>query len=85
MKNEFHFSGGDINYKSSFGRTPIQIAVVADQMKIIDFLLENDADVEVSDLNGDNAISTAKKFSNKLAQHRYLIVCVNGFILVNQN
>lgn len=59
-----------MNYKSSFGRTPIQVSVVADQMKMIDFFLENNADVDLSDISGDNPVMTAKKFNNKLAQHR---------------
>lgn len=46
------------------------ISVVADQMKIVDFLLDNNADVDLCDINGDNAMTIAKKFNNKLGQHR---------------
>lgn len=62
--------GGDINYQSSYGRTPIIISIVADQMKIMDFLLDSHADVETADTVGENAVTIAKRFNNKLAQHR---------------
>ena len=52
------------------GRTPLLIAIVAEKMKILDFLLENNVDVDLCDANGDNAVSLAKKFNNKLSQHR---------------
>jgi ankyrin repeat protein len=62
--------GADINYTSSYGRTPIIISIVADQMKIMDFLLDNHADCELCDESGGNAMIIAKRFNNKLAQHR---------------
>lgn len=62
--------GANINYKSSFGRTPLMVSVVANRTDIIDFLLANDADIDISDINGDSALTIAKKFNNKLGQHR---------------
>lgn len=62
--------GASINYKSSYGRTPLMVSVVANRTEIIDYLLGNNADIDITDINGDTALSIAKKFNNKLGQHR---------------
>ena len=62
--------GVDVNYESAFGRTPLMISVVANKSEIIDHLLSKNADTEVCDLNGDCALSIAKKFGNRLGQHK---------------
>ena len=46
------------------------ISVVADKPEIIDYLLEKDADIELSDINGETALTIAKKFNNRLGQHK---------------
>jgi hypothetical protein len=62
--------GAQINYKSSFGRTPIMISIASDKMQVVDLLLEAKVDIDVEDLNGDNVVDLAKKYNNKLGQHR---------------
>lgn len=46
------------------------LSVVANKTEIIDFLLDQNADVDITDINGDSALTIAKKFNNKLGQHR---------------
>jgi ankyrin repeat protein len=46
------------------------VAVVADKIDVIDLLLKHNVDIEVCDINGESAIDIAKKFNNKLGQHR---------------
>lgn len=62
--------GANVNYKSSFGRSPLMISVVANKTEIIEFLLDNNANVDQADINGDTALSIAKKFNNKLGIHK---------------
>jgi ankyrin repeat protein len=69
--NIYYFiKGANINYQSSIGRTPLMVSVVANKTDVIDHLLLNNADTEICDLNGDSALTIAKKFNNKLGQHR---------------
>lgn len=63
-------TGAQINYKSSFGRTPIMIALAADKIQIVDILLDACVDIDIEDENDENAVIIAKKFNNKLGQHR---------------
>ena len=46
------------------------IALAADKIPIVDMLLDANVDIDVEDLNGENAVHLAKKFNNKLGQHR---------------
>ena len=46
------------------------LSEVANKTDIIDFLLDQNADVDITDINGDSALTIAKKFNNKLGQHR---------------
>lgn len=46
------------------------VAVVANQTDIIDYLLEKDVNIDLKDINGDTALTIAKKFNNKLGQYR---------------
>lgn len=62
--------GAHTNYASSYGRTPIMVSVVANQSNIIDYLLEKDVNIDLKDINGDTALTIAKKFNNKLGQYR---------------
>lgn len=62
--------GVNVNYKSSFGRTPLMVSVVANKTDIIGYLLDNNADIDIVDINEDSALSIAKKFNNKLGQHK---------------
>lgn len=66
----FYIKDANINYTTGFGRTPVMVAVVADKIDIIDLLLKHNVDIEVCDINGECAIDIAKKFNNKLGQHR---------------
>jgi hypothetical protein len=62
--------GANINYQSSYGRTPIMVSVVANKTDIIDYLLSNDADIDLTDVNGDSPLTISKKFNNKLGTHK---------------
>lgn len=62
--------GANVNYSSSYGRTPMMVAVVANRTEIIDHLLEKDANIDTLDINGDTALTIAKRFNNKLGQYR---------------
>lgn len=63
-------NGANLNYASSYGRTPIMVAVVANKTEVIDYLLEKNVNIDSSDINGDTALTIAKKFNNKLGQNR---------------
>lgn len=62
--------GANINYKSSYGRSPLMVSVVANKTEVIEFLLDNNANVDLADINGDTALTIAKKFNNKLGIHK---------------
>ena len=65
-----YFKGANINYKTSFGRTPVMQSVVANRTSIIDYLLDQSVDIDAADINGDTALTIARKFNNKAGQHR---------------
>lgn len=66
----FLFLGAHINYASGYGRTPIMVSVVAYNSDVIDYLLERDVNIDMKDINGDTALTIAKKFNNKVGQYR---------------
>lgn len=46
------------------------IALASDKIQIVDILLDACVDIEIEDMNGETAVQVAKKFNNKLGQHR---------------
>ena len=69
MVVSFLIQGVDINFTTGFGRTPIMVAVVADRTDIVQLLLDHNANVDICDVNNENAIDIAKKFNNKYGQN----------------
>lgn len=45
-------------------------SVVANRIHIIDFLLDQNVDIDAMDINGDSALTIARKFNNKAGQYR---------------
>ena len=62
--------GASVNYSSAFGRTPIMVSIVANRPTVIDYLLEHHSNIDLCDINGDSALTIAKKFNNKLGQYK---------------
>lgn len=76
IKNLLDEHNAHVNYSSMFGRTPLMVAVANNKLEIIDALLNKDANIEIEDMNGDDAFGIAKLFNNKqslnrLTQHKW--------------
>lgn len=46
------------------------IAIASDKIQIVDILLDANVDIDLEDTNSDTVVTIAKKFNNKLGQHR---------------
>jgi hypothetical protein len=49
------------------------VSVVNDQINIVNYLLEKNADIDLCDENGDSALDIARKFKNKIGQNSLLV------------
>lgn len=63
----------NINYQTAYGRTAIMVSVVNDKIEIVDFLLQNNADIDLCDIEGETVIDIARKFNNKIGQNSLLV------------
>lgn len=61
-----------INAKDENGRTPLLIAVINNKVNVIEELLKNGADTNLTDKDGINAIDCAKKTGNYFLLEPYL-------------
>lgn len=65
--------GADVNMKTTLGRTPLHVAAAQDRGSIVDILLNNGADVNDVDNEGNSALAIAERFGHKDgARHLFL-------------
>ena len=77
----------DINYRSSFGVTPLMTAVLANRILTSYYLLKHSADKHIENCNGRKAIDIAKYLKHSTIkillsffnQHDHKLVKINGF------
>jgi hypothetical protein len=60
----------NINYQSIYGRSPLMIAVSNNKLDIIEYMLDQKTNIDLEDINGNNALDIAKMFNNKQSLNR---------------
>ena len=57
-------AGADINAPDQYGRTPIMIAALIGNMKVVNYLIENKCDVNAADYKGRTALDYSIRMKN---------------------
>jgi ankyrin repeat protein len=58
-------SGADVNWQNKFGNTPLYYAIRNQQIDVINFLIKNNANLDIKNNEGKNVYNFARKTKNK--------------------